>query len=714
LRGQPVRGRGEVSLRGDALTLNRVRLSSGKAHLDLNGELARRWDLKWRLQARQLDKLLPDFHGSIQGRGTLSGTRDQPRAAFDLDIAKFSGAGVSIESLKGKGDIDIGGKRRSRLDISGKKLVLGGQSWRTLNLKGSGKPQDHRLDLSLAGEPGLIDLRLKGGLRDQRWLGELSKLSLRKTEFGDWALEKPVAIEASREAAKTQPLCLTSQPTTLCLEGQWDARKGSRGHVKLAALNPGRFQKYLPESIQLDTLIDGRVDAVVDAKGMVDADANLKLRPGKIHIDNDVEPVSVPLRSGQALASVKGDKIDSKLDLDLGDMGRIKAVAAILDYRGEGRLGGELAAELNDLSVISAFAPQLQAVQGRLGSDLKFGGTLKAPRIGGELALTGFGAEIPQVAMTLHDTWIKVHDAGDGILDIKGEAQSGQGKLALSGQVDPGKRALTLSIQGDQFQVADSKTLKAVIAPDLNIAMDARGMRVEGRILVPSAYINAKGAGGDGGVIGVSKDVVLVENGEPTQKKQAASPLDLNLRIDLGDDIRVEVADFSGALKGGLRVEQSGNVAPRATGMIEIVNGDYLVYGQQLKIQRGRILFGGGPVDNPRLEIDVARRVEAYNVLAGAKIRGNAQAPQLQLYSEPPMPDASILSYMLLGQPPGTKGGSYTLGKYLTPDLYVGYSIGLFNAINTFNLRYKLTDKLGLQAASGLANSADLIYTIER
>ncbi|HGG59362.1 MAG TPA: hypothetical protein ENK26_05505, partial [Gammaproteobacteria bacterium] len=76
LRGQPVRGRGEISLRGDALTLNRVRLSSGKAHLDLNGELARRWDLKWRLQARQLDKLLPDFHGSIQGKGTLSGTRD--------------------------------------------------------------------------------------------------------------------------------------------------------------------------------------------------------------------------------------------------------------------------------------------------------------------------------------------------------------------------------------------------------------------------------------------------------------------------------------------------------------------------------------------------------------------------------------------------------------------------------------------------------------
>ena len=112
--------------------------------------------------------------------------------------------------------------------------------------------------------------------------------------------------------------------------------------------------------------------------------------------------------------------------------------------------------------------------------------------------------------------------------------------------------------------------------------------------------------------------------------------------------------------------------------------------------------------------MDVARIVDAYQVTAGAKIRGSAQAPLLQLYSEPSMPDASVLSYILLGQPPGTKGGSYTLGKYLTPDLYVSYGIGLFNAINTFNLRYKLTDKLAVQAASNTASSADLIYTIER
>ena len=71
------------------------------------------------------------------------------------------------------------------------------------------------------------------------------------------------------------------------------------------------------------------------------------------------------------------------------------------------------------------------------------------------------------------------------------------------------------------------------------------------------------------------------------------------------------------------------------------------------------------------------------------------------------------MSFILLGQPPGA-GASYTLGKYLTPELYVSYGIGLFDAINTFSLRYSLTDRLSLESVSGSGNSADLIYTIER
>jgi hypothetical protein len=105
----------------------------------------------------------------------------------------------------------------------------------------------------------------------------------------------------------------------------------------------------------------------------------------------------------------------------------------------------------------------------------------------------------------------------------------------------------------------------------------------------------------------------------------------------------VKAGDFRGRLEGDLRVQQTPELATRGTGTINVVNGDYVIYGQQLDMERGRILFSGGPVDNPSLDMEVARAVQEYDVVAGAKIQGTAQAPRLELYSEPPMPNQFYL-----------------------------------------------------------------------
>jgi len=61
------------------------------------------------------------------------------------------------------------------------------------------------------------------------------------------------------------------------------------------------------------------------------------------------------------------------------------------------------------------------------------------------------------------------------------------------------------------------------------------------------------------------------------------------------------------------------------------------------------------------------------------------------------------------------KGTSLMLGKYLTPDLYVGYGVGLLDAVNTFNVKYRLSKRLMFESnSSAIGTGADLIYTIER
>ena len=130
-------------------------------------------------------------------------------------------------------------------------------------------------------------------------------------------------------------------------------------------------------------------------------------------------------------------------------------------------------------------------------------------------------------------------------------------------------------------------------------------------------------------------------------------------------------------------------------------------------MERGRILFGGGPLDNPAIEFDVARDVAAYDVRAGAAVRGTAQAPILELKSDPQQTDANTLSYILFGKPVGT-GVSFTLGKFITPDLFVSYGVDLFERIEAFNVRYRVSKRLAALATRSTISGADLVYTIER
>ena len=57
---------------------------------------------------------------------------------------------------------------------------------------------------------------------------------------------------------------------------------------------------------------------------------------------------------------------------------------------------------------------------------------------------------------------------------------------------------------------------------------------------------------------------------------------------------------------------------------------------------------------------------------------------------------------------------SLVVGRYLSPKIYVSYGVGLIEAINTFTVRYQISDKWQIKAESGEAQGADIFYTFER
>ena len=300
------------------------------------------------------------------------------------------------------------------------------------------------------------------------------------------------------------------------------------------------------------------------------------------------------------------------------------------------------------------------------------------------------------------------------------------------------------------------------ISPDLKIDYTPQQTRLQGTLTIPRAFLRPGGQ--RPGAINASGDTVIVKNRDGTapEAKERGMAIFADMRVVLGQDVQLETPAFKGKLRGDLRVLQSPQLAPRASGDIEVVAGKYKIYGEEIEIQRGQLLLSSRALDNPSLELRVVRQerniISGAEIMAGAQVRGTLKRPKLTFFSSPNMSDPDVLAYLVLGRAPGgsgtetamlfkaasalgsgqsgglsksltdafgldsaelgstSQGGtSFMLGKYLTPRLYVGYGIGLLNALNTFFLKYRFTEHLMLESATNSSGTGgDFIYTIER
>lgn len=750
-------GRILLNIDRDDLVIDTLNLSAGDAALQVSGSLADRWDIDWQLDVPALQGLLPDARGRVRGNGRVQGPRNQPEAALALDLADLALAGNRIGQLTGNADIDLGGTRNSRLELRGQRLVLGGQNWSALRVDADGTPTDHRLQVGLDGEPGRFELALAGGLDEaNRWQGQLTRLRAGDTLAGDWQLTGPANLRAAADGAGLETACLRSQPSQLCLQGAWSATEGADVQLDLSEFTFDRFAELLPENLTLDTALSGRLQGRLGADGRPAGELQLALAPGAIRMLSQGTPVELTLGRSILDGSLDNDNARGELNLDLGELGSVNADATLTELFTRQLVDGRLLAELDDFTIVSQLAPQLQDIAGQLNADLRLSGPLRSADVQGRVRLSDGAVSLPDTGITIEAIELIVDGPEPGILRFVGGARSGEGELRLNGRYQLGDQQLNLDVTGENFEALNTFS-QLLISPDLDLIVTADSVRLEGEVTVPMA--NLSPPPNLSSRVAPSGDVVIVR-----QDADSAPPPPVNrqvyarLRVNLGDEVWVEAAGFRGQLRGNLLIEQAPQLDPRGSGSVEVVAGDYTIYGQELAIERGRLLFSGGPIDNPGLDLRVARNFDNGEVQVGARVTGSLREPRLDFFSTPAMANSSVVSYLIFGRGPGgdagenalllqaasalgARGGNYLtadiaerlgldisfeggtnpddselqIGRYLAPNLYVSYGIGLFDAVNTFNLRYELTRNILVESTSSSeSNSVDLLYSIER
>ncbi|TXK62231.1 translocation/assembly module TamB domain-containing protein [Alkalisalibacterium limincola] len=749
LRGRALSGQAALDWRGDRGDVT-LALGIGASRIRGGGAIGEVLDLAFELDPLQLQDLLPDAAGVVRGEVALAGPAQSPDIQADLRGSTLRYGDHEVETLRVRGELP-GQGARGRLDASLGGAVLGGVALDSLQAQVEGSLAQAEIALQADGEVGTLDMAASTRRSDGELAGELQALRYAPPRGAPWQLEAPADFVVGDGRARLSRACLSAATARACVEADWPERAVVEARdLPLAMLDP-----WLSEDA-VDFHVEGIVD--VDAEftqqdGQVVGNARVVSEGGVVRLS---EAGTRELLTYQRLlleVDLGSERIDANLDLRLSGedyaRGRFR-----LDRDDEAALEGDLQVQVSDLAFVELFSPDIVVPQGELSGRLAVAGTLDAPRISGDAGLRNFSAELPALGISLEGSQVLLRGDGSGEAILEGELHSGEGtititgrQIASTGEGEP--RRIEIEVQGADFLAADLPELRAVVSPDLQVVVTDR-LHVRGRVDVDSARLDLEQLES---TTSPSPDVVVVDPVEPAGGPRM--PIDALVTVALGDDVELVGFGLEGELTGELRVREVTGRATTATGALG-VSGDYTAYGQDLRLENGRLAWASSPIENPTLDLVAQRSFENHTV--GIRVRGTARRPTTEIFSTPPMDNTEAMSWLVLGRPLRTAsgeegqqlgaaalalgaGGNYlaeqmgarlgldevgvadsralggatlSIGKYLSPRLLVSYGVSLLGDGQVLTLKYLLGRGFDIEIASGTESRAALNWRLER
>jgi translocation and assembly module TamB len=648
---------------------------------------------------------------------------------------------------------------------------------------GQGKVIAQWEDLALdRANPWLTELKLAGatsGTIEGSWEGDGSLrlqgqiVAAGRLQQGDLALE---ARRLAADFAWDEKGLLASINLDLAPQGQLSGRLTSPEKGQLArpqrltlqldwdALGPELIAPWLPPTLTVAGSLSGALtaelypDSTFAVTGATTGNAvtlSWKQKQGE---------VSMALRNADLSWRWQKNTLDLDLALTLVDHGEIKGNLALplpaafpVTFAPAGPLRGEVKGRFKERGLLTALLPGvLRESHGDLDLDLRIDGSWQQPELAGKLQLNGAGAYLPVAGITLHDLSVQADFANDQIRIPVFKVSSGHGELTGEGELRLQQWQIAEyngTVKGERFVTVNLPELRLLTSPDLTISGTMQTVKVRGEIKLPELLVRGRQTQAP---LRQHADVLIVD-APLADTGETPLALDLEVKLILGERVLVKFGGIDARLSGAVLVTARGNEEMNGRGEIRVVEGAYAAYGMKLGISRGTLLFAGGPVEQPTLDILALRK--SGEVKAGVRVGGTPRSPTVKLYSEPAMPDTDILSYIVLGRPMGTDAGQadllmvaagallakgestvlqdrlrrrvgldvldiqsgdgdlttsvITVGKYLNPKLYVSLGHSLFTGANVVGLRYSISERWQTESTVGEESGVDLFYKIE-
>ena len=703
------------------------------------------------------------------------------KAEHERQMAEREARGESTEGLSSR-DAAVAAALETALakgELSGEislavdELAMGeGVNYPKIRLLTKGRETNHRVTLTVEGEPVSGSLTVKGAVnrRTFDWKGSLEGADIR-TPAGVWKQAQAMGINYTH-ATKDIRLgahCWSHQFGEVCLAKTANLRNaGERGAVEvvLKKLDLGLLKPYLPKKRDtIEGVATGNLKASWNLASGTLPDVDLLFELPKLdyrtRIDGARFPVSI--EDVRVTGRVRKDAAEVRWHLVPSEGAVVDGRIGVADPLGARKLTGRVRATNVTPVTLKPLLSRGEKAEGRLDADLTASGTLEHPEIRGRAAFTGLNVDAAMLPLTMEPSDVVFTFLGTSSV-LEGALNTKDGNLIVRGSADWSSPAdwrarVSAKMSDDKgvlrIAVPPMVTLSAV--PDIEARASAERVTLTGRIVIPDARIEVESI--PESAVKVSSDAVMLdENLQPKLAPEPPIPFESRVAVELKRAL-IDAFGLKAALNGELQAVQDPKHGLGLSGQINIPAGRFRAYGQDLMIRRGTVLFAG-PVDNPSLSIEAIRNPEttADDVTAGIRVTGTAAKPEVTLFSDPAKSQEETLSYLLRGEGLGTLGegegnmmtsmllalgtstGSPVLGAigdsvgisnlgidttgvgdnsqvvvsgYVLPGLQVKYGIGIFDSLATLTLRYRLMPRLYLEAVSGVDQAIDFLYRFD-
>lgn len=469
-------------------------------------------------------------------------------------------------------------------------------------------------------------------------------------------------------------------------------------------------------------------------------------------------------------------KSNWRIQLDMNVFGEPLSSKLTIKKDAPFSLDGRVQSHIQHLKSLSHFFPFLSKSDGKVDIDIQIKGTAFEPKFITQAEITGIHFDVPQYGTKTTLDKIEITQNKQNEMDIYGYGHINGKKFKIEGLAHAKnyKPYLSVNIKGDNLVLSQTPEYFIIASPNLNFTLEDNVPKLSGQIHVPQADIkqlsNLKKASH-------SSDIVIVNDEKKSKAPAHAIPLVTQIDITLGNNVKYKGGGLTSQFTGSLKLSQKPNQIPRLKGEINLINGKYRFQGKSFTLTYGKLIFTGGAMSNPLMDIEAKQTVMSLprkksaslitQMEMGVRLKGKLNDPKISFFSKPPMSEADIISYLILGRPQSeasqgqaellfqavsqlssmfgnenndishnlaerlkldyvafSKGSNnqntsledtvLMLGKQLSDRLYLNYSLGLLDSTNSIGMQYILGKNLSVEAQTGTTgSSADVIISLD-